>query len=110
MLRPYERVYVRDVIRLSLDDMVAMMSSLEAVSAYWAGGILFASFAMTESEELARKEMHDEMYLDRVVFTEHPEYTKTVKSSTNLEIGVLNVDSSGLYRDLALWARSQAPA
>ena len=28
-----------------------MMSSLEAAHAYWAEGVLFASFAMAESEE-----------------------------------------------------------
>lgn len=106
-LRPYKRVYVRDIVRLDLDDIVGMMASLEAATAYWADGVLFASFAMTESEELAKKEMQDEMYLDKVVFAACKEYTRTVKSTTNLEIRVLNVSNSGLYRGLVAWLKGQ---
>ena len=104
---PYDKVYVRDVIKLDLDDLIGMMSSLEAASAYWADGVLFASFAMTESEELAKKEMQNEMYLDKIVFAKYERYTKTVKSSTNLEIGVLNMQKSRLYQDLISWLKSQ---
>ncbi len=65
------------------------MSSLESAHAYWVDGVLFASFAMTESEELAKKEMQNEMYLDKIIFAKYEKYTKTAKSSTNLEIGIL---------------------
>ena len=105
--RPYDRVYVRDLVKLDLDDLISMMSSLESANAYWADGVLFASFAMTESEELAKKEMQDEMYLDKIIFTPRQTYTRTVKSSTNLEIGVLNVQKSGLYRDLIAWVKTR---
>lgn len=105
--KPYERIYVRDMIKLSLDDLIGMMSSLEAASAYWIDGVLFASFAMTESEELAKKEMGNEMYLDRIVFAKYEKYTKTAKSSTNLEIGVLNMQKSKLYTDLIAWLKTQ---
>ena len=57
--KPYDKIYVRDMIKLSLDDLIGMMSSLEAANAYWVDGVLFASFAMTESEELAKKEMQN---------------------------------------------------
>ena len=53
--KPYEKIFVRDLIKLSLDDLIGMMSSLESANAYWIDGVLFASFAMTESEELAKK-------------------------------------------------------
>jgi len=33
--KPYERIFVRDMIKLSLDDLIVMMSSLEAANAYW---------------------------------------------------------------------------
>ena len=98
--KPYERIFVRDMIKLSLDDLIVMMSSLEAPNAYWVDQVLFASFAMTESEELAKKEMQNEMYLDKIIFAKYEKYTKTVKSSTNLEIGVLNMQKSQLYIDL----------
>ena len=104
---PYDRVFVRDMVKLDLDDLISMMSSLESASAYWADGVLFASFAMTESEELAKKEMQNEMYLDKVIFTACGKYSRTVKSSTNLEIGVLNVQKSRLYRDLIAWIKTQ---
>ena len=65
--KPYEQIFVRDMIKLSLDDLVLMMSSLEASTAYWVDQVLFASFAMSESEELAKKEMQNEMYLDKIV-------------------------------------------
>ena len=105
--KPYDRIYVRDMIKLSLDDLIGMMSYLESAHAYWVDGVLFASFAMTESEELAKKEMQNEMYLDKIVFAKYENYTKTVKSSTNLEIAILNMKKSQLYKDLILWLKSQ---
>ena len=105
--KPYERIFVRDLIKLSLDDLINMMSSLESANAYWIDGVLFASFAMTESEELAKKEMQDEMYLDKIIFAKYEKYTKTVKSSTNFEVGVLNMEKSKLYMDLISWVKTQ---
>ena len=64
-------------------------------------------FAMTESEELAKKEMNNEMFLDKVIFAVYENYSKTVKSSTNLEIGVLNMQKSSLYIDLIKWLKTQ---
>lgn len=107
LYKPYDKIYVRDTIKLSLDDLINMMSSLEAANAYWVDGVLFASFAMTESEELAKKEMQNEMFLDKIIFASYPNYTKTVKSSTNLEIGVLNMQKSSLYKDLIAWLKAQ---
>lgn len=106
--KPYDKIYVRDIIKLSLDDLIGMMSSLDSANAYWADGVLFASFAMTESEELAKKEMQNEMYLDKIIFAIYEKYSKTVKSSTNLEIGVLNMQKSKLYKDLIKWLKVQS--
>ncbi|RNJ78582.1 MAG: hypothetical protein EB829_04495 [Nitrosopumilus sp. H8] len=105
--RPYKQIYVRDIIKLSQDDLIGMMSTLESASGYWVDGVLFASFAMTESEELAKKEMQDEMYIDKIVFAKCDRYTRTIKSSTNLEIGVLNMQKSRLYRDLIAWLKTR---
>ena len=30
--KPYDKIYVRDMIKLSLDDLIGMMSSLEAAN------------------------------------------------------------------------------
>ena len=106
--KPYDKIYVRDMIKLDLDDLIAMMSSLESANAYWVDGVLFASFAMTESEELAKKEMENEMYLDKIIFAKYEKYTKTVKSSIYLEIGVLNMQKSKLYRELIQWLKQQS--
>jgi len=106
--KPYERIFVRDMIKLSIDDLIVTMSSLEAANAYWVDQVLFASFAMTESEELAKKEMQNEMYLDKIIFAKYEKYTKTVKSSTNLEVGVLNMEKSKLYKDLIAWLKTQS--
>ena len=65
------------------------------------------ALAMTESEELAKKEMQNEMFLDKIIFAVYENYTKTVKSSTNLEIGVLNMQKSKLYKDLIAWLKTQ---
>ncbi len=105
--KPYDKIYIRDIIKLSLDDMIGMMASLESANAYWVDGVLFASFAMTESEELAKKEMHDEMFLDKIIFTIYENYTRTAKSSTNLEIGVLNMQKSNMYKGLIAWLKTQ---
>ena len=104
--KPYDKIYVRDMIKLSLDDLIGMMSSLEAANAYWVDGVLFASFAMTESEELAKKEMNNEEPGTSKVLYEN--YSKTVKSTTNLEIGVLNMQKSSLYTDLIKWLKTQS--
>lgn len=104
---PYTHIHVRDVIKLSLDDLINMMSTLEAGVAYWADGVLFASFAMTESEELAKKEIVGQTYLDKIVFSKYENFSKTIKSSNNLEIAVINVHKSKLYRDLIKWLKSQ---
>ncbi len=106
--KPYERIFVRDMIKLGLDDLIVMMSSLEAANAYWVDGVLFASFAMTESEELAKKEMQNEMYLDKIIFAKYEKYAKTVKSTSNLELGVLNMQKSKLYTDLIAWLKIQS--
>ncbi len=84
-----------------------MMSTLEAGVAYWADGVLFASFAMTESEELAKKEIVGHTYLDKIVFSKYENFSKTIKSSTNLEIAVINVHKSKIYQDLVKWLKSQ---
>jgi methanogenic corrinoid protein MtbC1 len=106
--KPYDKIYVRDIIKLDLDELMGMMSSLDSANAYWVDGVLFASFAMTESEELAKKEMQNEMYLDKIIFAIYEKYSKTVKSSTNLEIGVLNMQKSKLYKDLIKWLKLQS--
>ena len=104
---PYRTVHVRDIMALSLDDLISMMSSLELVNVYWCDGILFAVFAVSESDELAKKEIAGEMYVDRIVFAKHAEFTRTVKSSTNLEIGVVNASGSGTYRSMVAWLKKQ---
>jgi hypothetical protein len=103
----YNTVYIRDIIKLSLDDIINMMSTLESGNGYWVDGVLFASFSMTDSEELAKKEIQGITYLDKIIFAKYENYTKTVKSSTNLEIGILNVGKSRLYRDLIAWLKEQ---
>lgn len=95
------------MIKLSLDDLISMMSMLESGTAYWADGVLFASFAMTDSEELAKKEIVGETYVDKIIFAKYETFSKTIKSSTNLEIGVINVQKSHLSRDLISWLKQQ---
>lgn len=105
--KPYKTVYVRDMIKMSLDDLLSMMSTLESGIAYWVDGVIFASFAMTDSEELAKKEIQGETYLDKIVFAKYGKYTKTAKLSTNIEINILNVQKSHLYRNLVAWLKTQ---
>ena len=104
---PYSKIYVRDMIKMSLDDLVNMMSTLESGNAYWVDGVLFASFTMVDSEELAKKEIQGETYLDKIIFAKYENYSKTVKSSTNIEVNILNVQKSQLYVDLISWLKTQ---
>ena len=103
----YKTVYVRDLINLHLDDLLSMMASLEAGNAYWVDGVLLACFAMTDSEELAKKEIQGQTYLDKVIFAKYDKYTKTAKLSTNMEVNVLNVQKSHLYKELISWLKKQ---
>ncbi len=104
---PYKAIHVRDVIKLSLDDLVNMVSTLEFGNVYWVDGVLFVIFAMNESEELAKKELQGETYLDRIMFTKYEKYTKTAKLSNNVEINIINIQKSYLYRDLVSWLKTQ---
>ena len=106
--KPYETIYVRDMIKMTLDDLLNMMSTLESGNAYWVDGVLFASFAMTDSEELEKKEIQGETNLDKIIFAKYEKYTKTAKSTTNLEINILNVEKSQLYQDLIKWLKQQS--
>ncbi|MGQ0606489.1 MAG: hypothetical protein ACT4OD_06020 [Candidatus Nitrosotenuis sp.] len=104
---PYKTIHIRDMVKASLDDLISMISSLESANAYWVDGVLFVSFAINDSEELGKKEIQGETYLERIVFTKYDKYTKTVKSSTNVAINIINVQSSNLYRDLISWLKKQ---
>lgn len=83
------------------------MSVIEPGTAYWAYGALFASFSMTDSNELAKKEIQGETYIDKIIFARHENFSKTIISSTNVEIGVINVQNSHLYRELITWLKKQ---
>ena len=104
---PYKAVHIRDLIKLSLDDLIGMVSVLESASAYWADGVLFVSFTITDSDELGKKEIEGQTYLDKVMFCKYDRYTKTAKSSTNVEVNVLNVQKSRLYHDFIAWLKKQ---
>ncbi|MEM2160860.1 MAG: hypothetical protein QXN55_07905 [Candidatus Nitrosotenuis sp.] len=104
---PYKIIHVRDLIKMNLDDLISMISSLESANAYWSDGVLFVSFSISESDELGKKEMEGETYLDRVIFCKYDRYTKTAKSSTNVEVNVVNVQTSRLYHDLIVWLKKQ---
>jgi hypothetical protein len=101
----YRSVRVRDVIRVELDDFIVMMSATESSLAYWADGVLFACYAMTESEELAKNEIAGTTYIDKVIFAKYPAFSRTVKSATNFEIPVVNVGRSGMYYKLIAWLK-----
>ena len=103
----YNRMVIRDIIRVDVDDLIVMMSSTEANLAYWADGVLFACFSMAESESLSTLELEGTTYIERVIFAKYPTFTRTIKSTTNFEILAVNVQSSELYNDLIQWLKSQ---
>lgn len=98
---------IRDIIRVDVDDLIIMMSSTESNLAYWADGVLFACFSMTESESLATLELEGITYIEKVIFAKYPKFTRTIKSTTNFEILAVNIQSSELYSDLINWLKSQ---
>lgn len=106
-MQKYNRVVIRDIIRVNLDDLIMMLSAIESNLAYWNDGVLFACFTPTESEALAISELQGVIHFDRVFFTKHPTFTRTVKSTTNFEIPVINVQNSELYSELIKWLKSQ---
>ena len=105
--KEYDTIHVRDIIKVDRDDLIIMMSATESSMAYWADGVLFACFTMIESDELARKEMAGETYLEKIIFAKHNDFSRTIKSATNFEIPVVNVQGSGMYNKLIKWIKSQ---
>ena len=108
IFKEYSTVYIRDVIKVDQDDLITMMSSTESGLAYWADGVLFACFSMTESEELAKKELAGTVYMEKVIFAKHEKVSKTIKSATNFEIPVVNVQNSSMYKKLIEWIKCQS--
>lgn len=100
-------MYIRDVIPMELDDLITMMSGDGAGLAYWADGVLFVAFSADASESLARKEIDGTTYVDRLIFTKYTEFSRTVKSTTNFEIPVVNVQNSNFFDKLIRWIKSQ---
>ena len=99
-------MYVRDVVRVDLDDFIVMMSGTESGLASWADGALFMCYMITESEELTKMEMSGVMYMERIIFAQHAEFSRTVKSTDNFEIPVVNVETSKLYSDIVQWLKT----
>lgn len=105
--KEYNTVYIRDVIPMELDDLITMMSGDESELTYWVDGVLFVTFSAIASEILAENEIEGITYVDRLIFTKYPEFSRTVKSSTNFEIAVVNVQNSRLFSKLIHWIKSQ---
>ena len=103
----YSTMYIRDILKVDQDDLITMMSSTESGLAYWADGVLFACFAMSESEEVAKRELAGTIYMEKVVFAKYEKFSKTIKSTTNFEIPVVNVQNSGMYKKLIEWIKCQ---
>ena len=74
-------------------------------------GMLAQTFADEEFLYRDARDMPSEFTMPmkawRRFFAVYENYTKTVKSSTNLEIGVLNMQKSKLYQDLIKWLKQQ---
>lgn len=104
--KPYDRIYVRDMVELGMDNFIDIISELDT-HAYWADGILFTSFGAAESEELAKKQLEGQMYIERVIFTRYNDYSETVKSTRNMSIVALDVRSNDTCRELVAWIKSQ---
>lgn len=100
-------MYIRDVIRMELDDLITMMSGDASGLTYWADGVLFVAFSIDASESLAKKEIDGVTYIDRLIFTKYPGFSRTVKSTTNYEIPVVNVQNSNLFVKLISWLKTQ---
>lgn len=105
--KPYDTIIIRNMIKLNTDDLLNMVYALDIEDVYWVDGVLFVSFETTISEELAKKEIEGQTYLEKVIFAKQSQYTKTIKSSSNIEINVFNVRNSKLYRDLIAWIKTQ---
>lgn len=101
----YKNIYIRDIIRVELDDFIVMMSATESGLAYWADGVLFMGYVMTESEALAKEEIAGTTYIDKMIFAKYPEFSRTVKSATNFEIPVVDVGRSGIYSKMIAWIK-----
>ena len=46
--KPYSTIYVRDMIKMSLDDLLNMMSTLESGNAYWVDGVICREMRVLE--------------------------------------------------------------
>ena len=103
----YKKIIIRKVVKVDLDDFIAIVSNADANLAYWTDGVLFTYFFTPESEAMSALEIEGKGYMEKVVFAKYPQFTRTVKSASNFEIAVVNMQTGGFYLDLVRWIKSR---
>lgn len=106
MQKQYNSVIVRDIIKVDVDDFIAIMANADVGLAYWNNGVLFSYFLMPESEQLAVEESRGVSYLEKIVFAKYPKYTKTVKSTMNYEMPVVSIQGSTVHNEMITWLKT----
>lgn len=92
---------------MDIDDLITVMSGVEPTLVYWIDGVLFATFITDAPESTEEKEIQGIIYVDRLIFTKYPEFSRTVKSTDNFEIPVVNVQNSRMFGELIHWLKNQ---
>ena len=105
--REYKTVYIRDVVRMDLDDLITMMSGDTSAPAYWVDGVLFVAFSAEPSESISKKEIEGIVYIEKMLFTKYPVFSRTARSAINYEIPVVNMQNSKLFGELVKWLKGQ---
>ena len=96
-IKPYTDVYIREMIEFSKDDFLTIMTSMNAPYCYHCDGVAIIEERYHPKED--EFEYADKAIILRLHYCIMP-FTKTIKSSTNLELRLIPT-TSPLYIDIA---------
>lgn len=104
--RPIEHIITHSSIRYdTLNDFLSNLPGVQGLS--WARGILM--YIVPIEPILYTKKIVEEntMHLSTIKFTYMPDWTKTLKSSHNQEIVVIDETADPIYEHIATYLRMQ---
>ena len=96
MIKPYKHVSIREMVEFSKSDFTTILSALHAPFCYHCDGVAIIEDRYNPKDDEFEKQ--DRTLILRLHYCIMP-FTKTIKSSTNLELQLIPTTSS-LYMDI----------
>ena len=110
---PFKEVVIKEYVRFErIADLIYIFAQLRAggapVSLSWANGIVFIHSAMiSETDQVIEDFLNGKVYWANVSFAEMPDYKPIFETKEKLQVPVVNLSSSEIFRQVAEWLKKQ---